>query len=133
MITSPVSDLTFVTYNAASSNTGAKLPYYIPSTKGSLGSVGYVTLVGSSAVTAPLAGAFSPDNSLFFVSTQGDNLVHFISIPSSVSTSNPPTDTKQIAPALPPCSNATDSGCTYTGSGAVVPATVITVIPRATT
>jgi hypothetical protein len=133
VITSPVSDLTFVTYNAASSNTGAKLPYYIPSTKGSLGSVGYVTLVGSSAVTAPLAGAFSPDNSLFFVSTQGDNLVHFISIPSSVSTSNPPTDTKQIAPALPPCSNATDSGCTYTGSGAVVPATVITVIPRATT
>jgi hypothetical protein len=132
IVAGPVSNLTFITYSAATSNTSATLPFYIPVTKGSLGSVGYVSLTGS-AVSAPIAGTFSPDNSLFFVSTAGDNLVHFITIPTSVSLSNPPTDTKQIAPALPSCSSTTDDGCTYTGSGTVVPATVITVVPRATT
>ena len=133
LVTAPVSNLTFLTYTAPSSNTGAKLPYYLPATKGSLGSVGYVSLTGSASITAPLAGAFSPDNTLFFVSTAGDNQIHFISIPTSVSLSNPPTDTKQLKPELPSCSATTDTGCTYTGSGSVVPATVITVIPRSTT
>jgi hypothetical protein len=133
LVTSPVSNLTFITYSAPSSNTGAKLPFYLPGAKGSIGVAGQVSLTGASSITAPLAGAFSPDNSLFFVSTQGDNQIHFISIPTSVSTANPPTDTKQLAPALPACSPSTDSGCTYTGSGTVVPATVITVVPRATT
>jgi hypothetical protein len=132
IVSSPVSNLTFITYLASSSNTSATLPFYIPGTKGSLGSVGSVALTGSS-VSAPIAGTFSPDNSLFFVSTAGDNLIHFISIPTSVSVSNPPTDSKQIAPALPSCSSTTDDGCAYTGSDAVVPATVITVVPRATT
>jgi len=132
IVAGPVSNLTFITYSAASSNTGAKLPFYIPGTKGTFGSVGYVSLTGSS-VSAPIAGTFSPDNSLFFVSTAGDNLIHFISIPTSVSLSNPPTDSKQIAPALPSCSSTSDDGCTYSGSGTVVPATVITVVPRATT
>jgi hypothetical protein len=133
IVAAPVNDLAFITYSASSSNTGAKLPYYIPGAKGTLGSIGYVTLAGNSAISAPLAGAFSPDNSLFFVSTAGDNLIHFISIPATVSASNPPTDSQQLAPGLPACSAATDSGCTYTGTGTVVPATVITVIPRATT
>ena len=133
VLTSPVSNLTFITYSADSTNTGAKLPYYLPGTKGTIGTVGYVTLTGSSAVTAPLAAAFSPDNSYLFVSTQGDDLVHYIAIPTSVSTSNPPTDSQQLAPALPPCSVSTDTNCKYTGTGTVVPATVITVVPRATT
>jgi hypothetical protein len=138
VVTSPVSNLTFITYSAANTNTGAKLPFYLPATKsapgtpGSLGAVGYVTLSGSSAVTAPLAGAFTPDNSMFFVSTQGDNLIHFLTIPTGVSIANPPVDTKTLAPALPACSATTDSGCTQPGTG-IVPATVITVIPRATT
>ncbi len=40
--------------------------------------MGYVTLTGASSITAPIAGAFSPDNTLFFVSTSGDNKVHYI-------------------------------------------------------
>jgi hypothetical protein len=88
-------------------------------------------------VTAPLAGAFSPDNRIFFVSTAGDNLVHYISIPQNVTTATPPTDTQQLAPNLPACipvsAGGNDSGCTYTGSGSVVPATAIVVKPRSTT
>lgn len=140
VVTSPVSNLTFITYKAGSANTGAKLPFYIPSTAAfsastpvTLGTYDYVTLSGSSSISAPVAGAFSPDNSLFFVSTAGDNLVHEINIPTSVSVSNPPTDAKKsLTPALPACSKSTDDGCTYEGTG-IVPATVITVIPRATT
>jgi len=132
VVTSPNSAIAFVTYLASSSNTGAILPYYLPTTKGTLGTVGSVTLTGASSVTAPVAGTFSPDNNYFFVSTAGDNLVHYIKIPSSVSASNPPTDVKQLAPALPACSSTT-TGCTFTGTGSVVPATVIATKPRSTT
>jgi hypothetical protein len=82
-------------------------------------------------------GAFSPDDTLFFVSTAGDNLIHYISIPTSVTTATPPTDSQQIAPNLPACipvsAGGTDLGCTYAGTDSVVPATVIEVKPRSTT
>ena len=74
-----------------------------------------------------MAGAFSPDNTIFFVSTAGDNMIHYINTTSL-------TDTQQISPNLPACNPTTDQGCTLpapvTGP---VPATVIAVKPRATT
>jgi hypothetical protein len=133
----PTQSLAFVTYNAATP--GALLPYYLPVSTGGAGTLNYVTLMNgtsaSTTVTAPIAGAFSPDYSTFYVSTAGDNQIHFISIPST------PTgvfsDTKQISPNLPACtpvsSGGTDAGCTYTGSGTIVPATAIAVKPRSTT
>lgn len=135
VIAAPVSNLAFLTYTASATNYGALLPYYAPPTgnTGALGTVGYITLSGSSASsgpTAPVAGAFSPDDSLFFVSTAGDNLVHYISVPTL-------TDTQQISPGLPACTppsaGGRDAGCTYTGTDSTVPATVITVKPRTTT
>jgi hypothetical protein len=135
VVASPASNLAFITYNGTT--TGATLPYYIPGTGGAAGTVGYVPLSGSSAITAPLTGAFSPDDSYFFVGTAGDNLVHYITIPPHVSTTTPPTDSLQIAPNLPACvpvaAGGNDLGCTYTGTGTVVPVTVITVKPRSTT
>jgi hypothetical protein len=127
IIASPASNLAFVTYSG--STAGAQLPYYIPSATG-VGKVGYVTLQGGENITAPLAGAFTPDDQLFFVSTAGDNMIHFVSVPTL-------TDTQQIAPNLPACTpisdGGTDPGCTYTGGASIVPATVIVVKPRPTT
>jgi hypothetical protein len=135
IVASPVSDLAFLTYSGTT--TGAQLPYYLPTTPGSAGALNYLKFSDDSSVTAPLAGAFSPDDNTFFVSTAGDNLVHLITIPKGVSTANPPTDTQQISPNLPACTpvsaGGSDAGCTYTGSSSVVPATVITVVPRSTT
>ncbi len=125
--------LSFVTYNG--STAGATLPYYtqtVSSTTG-LGTVGYVSFAGTnaSAITAPIAGAFSPDNTLFFVSTSGDNMVHYISTTTL-------QDTQQISPNLPACTpvsaGGTDPGCTLAApSSNPVPATVIEVKPRSTT
>jgi hypothetical protein len=128
---SPASNLAFITYTGT--NTGASLPYYFPGSNGAAGTLGYVTLTGNSNITSPLAGAFSPDDSIFFVSTAGDNMIHYITIPTNVSPSSPPTDTQQVSPNLPACDPATDLGCTYPGAGTVVPATVITIKPRSTT
>jgi hypothetical protein len=144
---SPSSNLAFITYDG--STPGALLPYYVPGicTPGigsvppvcAAGTVGYLTLGGSaaSAITAPVAGAFSPDNTLFFVSTAGDNLIHYISVPL-VSTNPAKADTQQVAPDLPACTplnaGGLDPGCTLTAPTTnPVPATVITVIPRSTT
>jgi hypothetical protein len=134
VVASPVSNLAFITYTGTTA--GAQLPFYVPKTytPGSTytpNSVQYVTLTGS-AVTAPVAGAFSPDDQIFFVSTSGDNKIHYINVPL-VTSSPAAADTKQISPGLPACSLSTDLGCTYSGSDTVVPATVITVKPRATT
>jgi hypothetical protein len=64
-------------------------------------------------------------------------MVHYISIPPVVSPATPPVDTQQISPNLPACTpvsaGGNDLGCTYTGTGTVVPATAIEVKPRATT
>jgi len=140
------SNIAFVTYTPASTTatTNAVLPYYLPATTGP-GAVGTVTLDVSSSctncgvITAPLAGAFTPDHTLFFVSTAGDNEIHYITLNPSVNAATPPKDTQQISPNIPACSpppplgTGNDVGCTYTGSGAIVPATAIEVKPRSTT
>jgi hypothetical protein len=138
VVPSPTSSLAFITYTPPTTNatTGVSLPYYVPGP----GTVGYVTFKGNSAanITAPLVGAFTPDDALFFVSTAGDNMIHYISVP--LATSNPASaDTQQISPNLPACisvaAGGTDLGCTYSGpKGAPsVPATAIAVKPRSTT
>jgi hypothetical protein len=133
VVASPQSSLAFLTYTDDGSKTGATLPYYVPGS----GVVNYLSLTDSATptITAPLAGAFAPDNSFFFVSTAGDNKIHYISVPDL--TSNPSkADTQQISPNLPACTTVADGGndpgCTQTGTG-VVPATVIVVRPRSTT
>lgn len=151
--TTTAAPIAFVTYTTASSTptsctagsatTAAQLPYYLPQTSG-LGPWNYVDLTCASSgitPTAPLAGAFSPDNTLFFVSTAGDNLIHFISIPTNVNTTTaPPTDSQQYNPSLPAClpvsAGGNDAGCLYPttpGANTTVPATVITVKPRSIT
>jgi hypothetical protein len=139
VVPSPASNLAFLTYTPLTTGaaTGVKLPFYVPGA----GTEGYVTFKGSSAasITAPLVGAFTPDNKLFFVSTAGDNMIHYISIP--LVTTNPANaDTQQISPNLPACtpisSGGTDLGCAYSGPNpgtAIVPATAIAVKPRSTT
>ncbi|MGD1063703.1 MAG: hypothetical protein ABR860_10625 [Terracidiphilus sp.] len=135
--------IAFITYTTPSTaTTAAQLPYYLPQASG-IGPVGYVKFADASSATpptAPLTGAFSPDNTLFFVSTAGDNEIHFISIPTSVSIATPPTDSQQYSPALPACTplsaGGNDAGCLYPvapGANTVVPATVITVKPRSVT
>jgi hypothetical protein len=135
VVASPVSNLAFVTYNGT--GTGAQLPYYLPAANGAPGTVGYVTLKGGSAITAPLAGTFTADDSIFFVSTAGDNQIHYISIPANPSAATPPTDTQQISPNLPACTpvsaGGNDVGCAFSGTGTIVPATVIVAVPRSTT
>jgi trimeric autotransporter adhesin len=123
--------LSFITYNGTA--TGASLPYYVPSSSGA-GTVNYVPLTGASNITGPIFGVFSPDNTLFFVSTAGDNEIHYIKLPTALSSTSTPTDTQQVSPKLPGCDPSTDAGCVFTGTpGAVVPTTVITVKPRSTT
>jgi hypothetical protein len=137
VVPSPASNLAFITYNG--STPGASLPYYVPGSGGAPGIVGYLTLGGNavSAITSAVAGAFSPDDTLFFVSTAGDNLVHYVSVP--LVTSNPTkADTQQIAPNLPACTpvaaGGLDPGCILsTPTSNPVPATVIAVKPRSTT
>ncbi|MGO8934679.1 MAG: hypothetical protein ACLQDA_13300 [Terracidiphilus sp.] len=135
--------IAFVTYSTPSaSTTASQLPFYLPQSSG-VGLVGYVTFADSTSATppiAPLAGTFSPDHSIFFVSTAGDNEVHLISIPVSLSLAAPPTDTQQLSPGLPACTpvsaGGNDAGCLYPtapGPNTVVPATVITVKPRSVT
>jgi hypothetical protein len=138
VVASPQSNLAFITY--IGSTAGAQLPYYLPNQANpeALGTVGYVQLMSGSSpsttVTAPIAGAFTPDDKLFFVSTAGDNMIHYISIPISVSASTPLTDTHQISPNLPACTPGIDFGCTLTSPITTpVPATVIAVRPRSTT
>jgi hypothetical protein len=129
VVPSPVSNLAFITYTG--NKAGAQLPYYVPGSGGAAGTVGYVNFGGSAAadITAPIAGAFTPDDKTFFVSTAGDHMIHYIDVPTL-------TDTQQISPNLPSCVSGSDAGCTYSGPDpgtAVVPATVIVVKPRSTT
>jgi hypothetical protein len=139
VVPSPASNLAFITYTPPTTGaaTGVKLPFYVPGS----GALSSVTFKGSLAasITAPLTGAFTPDNTLFFVSTAGDNMIHYISIP--LVTTNPASaDTQQISPNLPACTSiangGTDLGCAYSGPSpatAIVPATAIAVKPRPTT
>jgi hypothetical protein len=119
VIPSQASNLAFVTYTPTAGSTAtATLPYYQPTSNGSLGTIGQVSFVeptGTTAVpTAPLAGVFSLDDTIFFVSTSGDNLVHYIDVKSL-------KDTQQINPGL------------LDGNGNPVPATFIAAKPRPTT
>jgi hypothetical protein len=119
IVVSPSTSLAFLTYTAPTGSTAtATLPYYEPTDSGALGTVGQVSLVdpaGTAAKpTAPLAGVFSLDNTLFFVSTSGDNLVHYISVPSL-------TDTQQVNPGLQDL------------NGNPLPVTIIATKPRPTT
>jgi len=119
-------NLSFITYSGATP--GATLPYYtLTSGSGAPGTLGYITLTGGSVITAPVAGAFSSDSTLFFVSTAGDNLIHYINTSTL-------TDTQQINPNLPACAPGTDPDCTITApTTSSVPATAIAVKPRSTT
>jgi hypothetical protein len=111
VVASPDSNIAFVTYNSASA-TGL-LPAYQPSgTAGAAGTLTNVQLSGTAL--APIAGIFSPDETLFFVSTSGDNLIHFVD-PATLQ------DTKTVNP------NLTDA------NGKPVPAQILAVKPRATT
>jgi hypothetical protein len=127
VVPSPTSKLAFITFDGS----GGQLPYYIPGS-----GMSSIALTGT-GVTSPLFGAFSPDDTYFFVGTGGDNMVHYITIPPAVTSTALPADSQQVAPGLPTCtpvaSGGTDLGCTYTGTGSVAPVTAITVKPRSTT
>jgi hypothetical protein len=124
LVASPSSNLSFLTYTGTTPE--AKLPFYTPGSGGTAGTPGYVIFTGSSAVTAPVAGAFSLDNQLFFTSTSGDNLIHIINTSTM-------KDTQQLNPNLPACTPGSDPDCTLTTTPANVPATAIWVKPRSTT
>jgi trimeric autotransporter adhesin len=74
VVASPDSTIAFVLYQAASAS--GLLPYYQPSTSDA--GKALLNLQLSGAAAAPVAGIFSPDETIFFVSTSGDNLVHFV-------------------------------------------------------
>jgi trimeric autotransporter adhesin len=106
----------FVTYSSdatAPPAGGALLPVYKPSTTaGALGTLGSVQLTGNAL--APVAGIFSPDNTIFFAGTTGDNLLHLIDTTTLL-------DTQQINPKL------TDI------NGKPLPPVFLAVKPRPTT
>jgi hypothetical protein len=105
----PTSDsgVAFVTYTG----TGGVLPAYSATASGP-GLMTYIRLSGSA--TAPLAGVLSADNSMFFVGTAGDNLVHLINRGTL-------TDSSTIAPNL------------MNPSGSPVPVNLMVQRPRKTT
>lgn len=130
-------NVSFITYAPGTSANGV-LPYYTQSTNSTApGTVNYFTLASPTsgpAPTAPVAGAFSPDGTIFFVSTAGDNQVHYVDV-QKLLTNPTAADPVQISPNLPACTPGADPACTLTTAPAsgVVPATVITVKPRTTT
>jgi hypothetical protein len=106
----------FITYGSAATAPpagGALLPVYKPSTQaGELGTLSSVKLTGSAL--APVAGVFSPDNTIFFAGTSGDDQLHLINTTTLL-------DTQQINPKL------TDI------NGAPLPPVFLAVKPRPTT
>lgn len=90
VVASPNSSVAFVTYTSPSAS--GILPAYTPSaTAGQPGTMTQVQLSGSAE--SPVAGVFAPNSSIFFVSTSGDDLVHFID-PTTLK------DTQTINPGL---------------------------------
>jgi len=111
VVSSPDSSVAFVTYNAGSAS--GVLPYYMPSgTAAAFGTLGTVQL--SSGAQAPVAGVFSPDGTIFFTSTSGDDLVHMVNTTTL-------TDTQTIDPKL------------TNPAGTAVPAQFLAVKSRSTT
>ena len=123
VVTSPDATMSFVTYGATSAS--GVLPGYKPSTTfGTPGTLSNVQL--STGAQAPISGAFSPDDSTFFVGTSGDNLLHLIDVPSL-------TDTQTINPRLPACTQIPAAGTPTCDPTATVPVQFIAVQPRTTT
>jgi hypothetical protein len=106
----------FITYGTSATTSpagGALLPVYQPSTQaGTVGTLSSVKLAGNAI--APVAGIFSPDNTIFFAGTSGDNLLHLINTKTLL-------DTQQINPKL------TDI------NGVPLPPVFLAVKPRPTT
>lgn len=106
----------FITYSSNATNTpagGALLPVYEPSSQsGTLGTLTNVKLSGSAI--APISGIFSPDNTIFFAATTGDDQLHLINTKTLL-------DTQQLNPKL------TDA------YGNPVPPVFLAVKPRPTT
>lgn len=110
VVASPNSTIAFVTYNSPSA-TGI-LPAYTPSTTaGAAGTISSVQLSGEAK--SPVAGIFSPNETIFFVSTSGDDLIHFV---------NPQTlqDSQTVNPGL------------LDANGNPVPVQMMSVKPRST-
>jgi hypothetical protein len=116
VVSSPDSTLAFITYTAGAA-TGV-LPYYTPLDTGALGTLGTIQL--SSGALAPVAGVFSPDGSIFFTSTSGDNLVHMVNTGTL-------TDTQTIDPKL------TSDPLATGGKSVPVPPQFLAVKSRSTT
>jgi hypothetical protein len=83
----------FLTYTGANSGAnGAVVPYYqVFDAQAAPAALGSVTLTdpGAATPTVPTAGVVSPDNTTLYVTTAGDNAVHFITIPQSVNGAAP--------------------------------------------
>lgn len=75
VLTSPNSLESFITYQSNTPN--GVLPEYTPNTVANQPGTLTNIQLGSSA-GAPIVGAFSPDGSIFFASTSGDDLIHMI-------------------------------------------------------
>ncbi|HEY4050924.1 MAG TPA: hypothetical protein VGM27_29000 [Acidobacteriaceae bacterium] len=79
---------TFITYTSSATTTpsgGALLPIYQPAAQaGTLGTLSSVKLAGTAI--SPVSGIFSPDNTIFFAGTTGDNLLHLINTRTLVDT-----------------------------------------------
>jgi hypothetical protein len=111
VVADPDSSVAFVLYNSTAGS--GLLPTYQPSTtQGAAGTLTNVQLSGTAQ--NPIAGIFSPDETIFFVSTSGDNLIHYVN-PSTL------TDTQTINPGL------TDA------NGKPTPVQMMAVKPRPTT
>jgi hypothetical protein len=110
VVASPNSKIAFVTYNSTSAS--GLLPAYAPSaTAGTPGTMSSVQLSGTAQ--APVAGTFSPNETIFFVSTSGDDLIHFVD-PTTLQ------DTQTINPGL------------VDANGNPVPVQMMAVKPRST-
>ncbi len=151
--TSTAQGIAFFDYTSSSTSGGAELPYYLPAAGGT-GTASMVTLSDcppttstgatnpaypcNASIQAPLVGAFSPDDTTFFVSTAGDNEIHYISIPPTITGTTVPADVQQISPDLPAClpvaNGGVDAGCVNPNpSATIVPAMAIAVKPRSVT
>ncbi|HUY81428.1 MAG TPA: hypothetical protein VMU92_06860 [Acidobacteriaceae bacterium] len=110
VVVDPNSQLAFVTYTSPTA--AGVLPYYVPSaTAGSPGTMSNIQLSGSAK--SPVAGIFSPNDTIFFIGTSGDNLVHLIDASTL-------QDTKVINPGL------------VDANGNPVPVQMMAVKPRST-